>query len=140
MIWICIKFIYGMYLSLCIVLIWNNMHSTYSSFAGKHWIILQIIFLCCCCLYIKILADSNLYRCLREIKCSKSRMETLLIFVFRSEFYTLLVVEKKIRLVVGLRSIVRMWDLSLWRECTPWVGVFLRKYFRIHLLVIIFKG
>ena len=66
---------YGMYFSLCIVIIGNGVHSICSSFSGKHQIILYIkgFFFN---VYTEILADSNLCTCLKAIKCSESRLET----------------------------------------------------------------
>ena len=66
---------YGMYLSLCMVIIGNDVHSIYSYFSGKHKFILHITGFFN--IYIEILADSNLYKCLKAIKCSESRVETL---------------------------------------------------------------
>ena len=69
----------GMYFSLCIVSYGNDLYSIYSSFSGKHEIILYITFFFKY-IYIEILADSDLGKCLKAIKCSERRVETLQIF------------------------------------------------------------
>ena len=66
-----------MYLSLCMVINGNNVHGFYSSFPGKHLIIFYIVIFF---QYIEIHAGSTLFKNLKTVKCSKSRLETFQIF------------------------------------------------------------
>ena len=76
--WIRTKFIWGVCLSLWMVIIGNYVHSVYSSFVGKYWVILYItnIFF----LLIEIFAVSSLFKFLTANKCLESRVKTLQIF------------------------------------------------------------
>ena len=75
-----------MYLSLCIVIIRNNVYSIYSSFLEniKLFYILLGVFSNAC---IEILADSKLCKCLKAIKYSESREEALqILFILTLRF------------------------------------------------------
>ena len=64
---------HGMYISLCMVIIRNYVHGVYSSFLENIKLLfkLRVVYIH---IYIVILAGSNLSKCLKAIKCSKSRV------------------------------------------------------------------
>ena len=69
-----------MCLSLSMTIIRNNVHSIYSSFFLIKNIKLFRILYIFLNIYIEILAESHLYKCLKAIKSSECRLGTLQIF------------------------------------------------------------